>query len=155
MSSTGSESDLFWRYIASALDRLIALLDGLGEGELNWQPPAAGANSLLALATHTLANAEENLLGTLGGQPVGRDHAAEFAARASSPAAIAARWRELRPRLAELLAHLPDAALTAPVQHPRRGVVTGRDILIVVARHAAEHLGQAELTRDLLRAASG
>jgi hypothetical protein len=33
--------------------------------------------------------------------------------------------------------------------------VTGRAILIVVARHAAEHLGQAELTRDLLRAGRG
>jgi hypothetical protein len=40
-------------------------------------------------------------------------------------------------------------------QHPRRGPLSGREILIVVARHAAEHLGQAELTRDLMKAATG
>jgi hypothetical protein len=59
----------------------------------------------------------------------------------------------LRPRLAEALANLPPGALDASYSHPRRGTVTGRDILIIVARHSAEHLGQAELTRDLLRAA--
>ncbi len=42
--------------------------------------------------------------------------------------------------------------LEREVTHPRRGALTGRDVLIVVARHAVEHLGQAELTRDLARA---
>jgi hypothetical protein len=31
--------------------------------------------------------------------------------------------------------------------HPRRGSITGLDILIVVARHAAEHLGQPESSK--------
>jgi hypothetical protein len=31
-------------------------------------------------------------------------------------------------------------------------MLTGREILLVVARHAAEHLGQADLTRDLATA---
>jgi hypothetical protein len=34
------------------------------------------------------------------------------------------------------------------------GVLTGREVLLVVARHAAEHLGQVELTRDLTKEAS-
>jgi hypothetical protein len=42
--------------------------------------------------------------------------------------------------------------LGATYRHPRRGAISGREILIVVARHAAEHLGQAELTRDLWKA---
>lgn len=142
----------FWRYIAGSLDRLVALLDGLSADELDWRPPAPEANSLYTLAIHTLGNAEENLLETLGGQPIGRDRAREFAARGDS-ATVAARWAALRPRLAEMLATLPVGALDATHRHPRRGVLIGRDILIVVARHAAEHLGQAELTRDLLRAA--
>ena len=37
-------------------------------------------------------------------------------------------------------------------QHPRRGIITGRDVLIVVARHAAEHWGEAQLTRSLMNA---
>ena len=36
--------------------------------------------------------------------------------------------------------------------HPRRGVLTGREVLLIVARHATEHLGRAELTRDLAKA---
>lgn len=36
--------------------------------------------------------------------------------------------------------------------HPRRGIITGRDVLIVVACHAAEHWGEAQLTRSLMNA---
>jgi hypothetical protein len=148
----GSEALLFWRYIASSLDRLVACLDGLDADALNWSPPAPGANSLWVLATHTLGNAEENILETLCGERIARDRAGEFAARCVDPQAVAARWQILRPRLATPLAVLPDGALDAPRPHPRRGTIAGREIMIVVARHAAEHLGQAELTRDLLRA---
>jgi hypothetical protein len=147
-----TEPLVFWRLISSSLDRLVACLDGLGADELNWRPSAPAANSLYALAIHTLGNAEENILETLGGQAVGRDRETEFAASGDSFAGVAARWRELRERLAQTPTDLPSGALEAEYPHPRRGTVTGRAILIVVARHAAEHLGQAELTRDLLRA---
>lgn len=149
---SSSEALLFWRYIASSLDRLVALLGELSADDLDWLPPAPEANSLYALATHTLGNAEENLLETLGGQPIGRDREAEFLVEGGSAEAITVRWRLLRSRLAECLADLPAGTLDASRLHPRRGTITGRDILIVVARHSAEHLGQAELTRDLLLA---
>src|SRR5690349_13403642 len=101
MSATRSaEGLLFWRYIASSLDRLVAIVDGMSAEELDWRPLASGANSLYALAMHTLGNAEENLLETLGGQPVGRDRGAEFAAQGGSAATVVARWQALRPRLA-------------------------------------------------------
>ncbi|MFN8517177.1 MAG: DinB family protein [Chloroflexia bacterium] len=147
-----SEALLFWRYIASSLDRLVALLDGLSPADLDWRPPAPGANSLRALATHTLGNAEENLLETLGGQVIG-DREAESAVQDGSAGGDCSRWRVLRSRLAEYLADLSAETLNLSRLHPRRGTITGRDILIVVARHSAEHLGQAELTRDLLLAA--
>jgi hypothetical protein len=44
------------------------------------------------------------------------------------------------------------AELAAMRTHPRRGPMSANEILLVVARHAAEHLAQAELTRDLLQA---
>ena len=47
---------------------------------------------------------------------------------------------------------LDDAILDQPFTHPRRGQMSGRAILMVVIRHAAEHMGHAELTRDLIRA---
>jgi len=147
------EALIFWRYIASSLDRLVGCLADRSETQLNWRPAAPDTNSLYALAMHTLGNVGENLLQTLLGQPVGRDRDGEFAVRGDSAQAIAARWSAARAEIGSRLANLPAGALDAPYDHPRRGSLTGREILIVVARHSAEHLGQAELTRDLLRAA--
>lgn len=149
-----AESALFWGYISRSLDRLVACLDGLDVDGLNWRPAAPEANSLYVLATHTLGNAAENLLEMLGNQPVGRDREAEFGVVAGADAAamIAERWQSLRARIEAVLEGLPPDALDREYTHPRRGTITGREVLLIVARHAAEHLGQAELTRDLLRA---
>jgi uncharacterized damage-inducible protein DinB len=145
------ELESYWRFISSSLDRLIACLEGLAEAELNWRP-LSNANSLYALAVHTMANAEENILATLCGQSVHRQRESEFSARGSSSEPVRAQWMALRERLAESLASLPSDELDREREHPRRGPLTGREVLLVVARHAAEHLGQAELTRDWLRA---
>jgi hypothetical protein len=90
------EIALFWHAISRTLDRIIACLDGLDEEGLNWRPPAEGANSLYALATHMLANAEENLLGVLCDQPVARDREAEFVARDAAAEPLRAHWRDLQ-----------------------------------------------------------
>lgn len=143
----------FTGFICRSIDRLVDCLDGLDEEGLNWRPPADGANSLMVLATHTLANAEENILGTLCGRSIPRSHAAEFAARAESAPDVRGHWLHLREQIVSVLAAMGAEDLERERAHPRRGNLTGREILIIVARHAAEHLGQAELTRDLLRAA--
>ena len=49
-------------------------------------------------------------------------------------------------------ATLPAADLDRERKHPRRDVLTGREVLIVVARHTAEHWGEAQLTKSLLLA---
>src|SRR3954454_10337579 len=103
MVSSLREPLLLWRFISSSLDRLVACLDGLSADDLNWRPPAPEANSLYALAVHTLGNAEENILETLAGQVVGRDREAEFTAQGASSEVVAARWRALRERLARAL----------------------------------------------------
>ena len=63
------------------------------------------------------------------------------------------RWEALNTQFESALAALPPGALDKSVQHDRRGEIAAREVLIIVARHAAEHLGQAELTRDLAREA--
>ena len=146
---TSQEAATFWRYISSSLDRLVSLALEIDDEGLHWNPPAPNTNSIAALAFHTLGNAEENILGTLCGKPVTRDRAGEFAADERDRAELRERWETLRPRLRGALSALPDERLGETCNHPRRGTITGRDVLIVVARHAAEHLGQAEPTRDL------
>ncbi len=147
------EGAVYARYILSSLDRLMECIEGMEAAQWNWRPPAPETNSVYVLAVHTLGNAEENILGTVCGQPVMRDHAREFAARAESLDALRRHWDELRGRLEAAMCGLSADALGRAVRHPRRGTLTGREVLIVVARHAAEHLGQAALTRDLAHAA--
>lgn len=142
----------FWRFIVSSLDRLLAVAQSLDGDGVHWRPPAPGSNSVAVLVRHTLGNTEENLLMVLCGQPFARQRDDEFVDRSVSAADLDASWHELRPRIETALANVEAEEMTRMHPHPRRGSVSGRDVLIVVARHAAEHLGQVELTRDLWHA---
>ena len=141
------EAAQFWRYIAGSLDRLMALIAEQPASVLQFRPPAAQANSILGLARHTLANARDNLLGVMQGEPGGRDRQSEF--EDLVPAELLELWGGLRAEMEEALMALSADVLAERVEHGRRGPIARREVLIVVARHAAEHLGQAELTRDL------
>jgi hypothetical protein len=130
----------------------VAALDGLSEDDLSWRPDAPDTNSLYGIAMHVLANAEENVLGTVCGLAVTRDRAEEFGATGASAAAVHQRWQGLRQRIHEALAGLAASALADTRRHPRRGTLAAREVLLIAARHAAEHWGEAQLTRSLLRA---
>ena len=106
--------------------------------------------SLEGLTGHVLGNAEENVLQTVCGVPVTRSRAAELAAGGDTWEPLRDRWRGLRARIEDALATLPEGELDRERPHPRRGLLTGREVLLVVARHAAEHWGEAQLTRSLM-----
>jgi hypothetical protein len=152
---SSSEVATFWRYLESSLDHLIDLAVSLDSEAIQWKPPAPEANSIAVMATHTLGNVRENILEILCGEAVRRDREAEFVDRAMTGETLAAQWADLRERLLEALAAVSDAELDRRRTHLRRGELDGREVLIVATRHAAEHLGQAELTRDLWIASRG
>lgn len=139
---------IYWRYIDSSIGRLVQVAQTVDAVGLIWQPPAPETNSIYALAMHTLGNAEENILETLCGRSVQRQRDQEFAPTGTA-ANVQERWDTLRVLLIAALAGLQPGELERSRHHPRRGTITGLEVLLVVARHAAEHLGQAELTRDL------
>ncbi len=145
------EIDIIWHLISDTVDDIVGCLEGHGESDLNWSP-LGDANSLYVLATHTMGNIRFNVLGGICDVPVQRDRDAEFVAKGSSADEIKERWNELRDQISERVKALPEDRLDREKEHPGRGIVTGRESLIVVARHAAEHYGQAQLTRDLLKA---
>lgn len=145
---------IFWRYMTSSIDQLLNLMDGLSAEEIN-ESPLPNANSLYALGTHTMGTTAENLLEVLCGQPVHRQREAEFNAQGASVTLLRTEWQKLRQQIQAHLEAVDDAALGTPRTHPRRGEITGREVLIVVARHCAEHRGQAMLTRDLILARRG
>lgn len=150
------EIETFWTFISRSVGSIVSCLDGLGEEDLNWRPPTENANSLYVLPTHIMGNMEEVILGVLCGRSIGdRQRESEFRIAGNSSEPVKQRWKELRDKIASNLAQLPPDALDREYIHPRRGKITGRGLLILVARHAAEHNGQAKLTRDLLFTARG
>lgn len=148
------EVEEFWGFISGSLDRLMELVRDSTEAELHWKPPAREANTIFVLAQHTIGNAADNILATLGGQALERNREAEFET-AAGRGDLLARWQTLRPQLEAQMQRLTSNQVLAQLEHPRRGAISGLGILIVVARHAAEHLGQAELTRDMAGEALG
>jgi hypothetical protein len=148
------EIESLWGYIRRSVDRILLCLDGLDEPDMNWRP-LDNANSLYVLAAHVIGNVEANILGVLCGQKIDRRREKEFQAQGSSIEPVRQRWGEVQERIAARLEKLSPGDLDKEYEHPRRGKISGRDLLIVVARHAAEHVGHAELTRDLLFTARG
>jgi hypothetical protein len=146
------EVDSFRQFIFGTIDDLVQSLEGLTADQLNWRPAAPDTNTLYAIAAHVLGNAEENVLRTVCGLPVSRSRAAELTARGDTWEPLRDHWRDLRAHIATALAAPPDGDLARERPHPRRGMLTGREVLLVVARHAAEHWGEAQLTHSLLRA---
>jgi hypothetical protein len=146
------ETASFLRAISGSLDRIVACLDGLDAATLNRRLPIEGANSLYAIATHALANAERNVLGTYCGEPYDWQREAEFAASGDSAEPLRHYWRKLEVRMREGLAAAGPAALARECDHPRLGRIHGREVLLQAARHAAEHVGEAELTRRAISA---
>ena len=145
------EKDLFWGKIRNSVDGLVGCLERLDGDSLNWRP-LDDANSLYVLATHTMGNLRRNLLNVLCGLPVTRERDAEFMVSGGSEAEIDARWNELTVQISDAIEELPATELDREWEHPGRGSINGRELLSVVARHAAEHYGQAQLTRDLVKA---
>jgi hypothetical protein len=146
-----AEIELIGRKILEHVDRIIACTEGMDADGLNWKP-APETNSLWVLGTHMMGNVSQNILVILGGAPDTRDRDAEFAASGSSGDELRGRWAELRPQLERRLTELPAEVLEREYAHPRRGRMSGRELLINAATHAGEHVGHAELTRDLYRA---
>lgn len=149
--AAGRELATFRHQIPALIERIVACSDGLDADALNWRPPAGDANSLHVLAVHTMANAEENVCHAICGDEMARNRDEEFMAAGAAAADVRARWDALRGRIERCLDGLAPDALAEERRHQRRGMMPARELLLITVRHASEHAGQAELTRDLLR----
>ena len=151
MAFASAEIEMVWPYIRRSVELTIRCASAVPAAYVNWQPPAEHANSLYVLASHSMHNIEHRLLGVLLDTIPDRDRDAEF----TTPGAaddLVARWATLSVEVTSALSGLDASVLDALHSHPERGMISGREMLLVAARHMAEHAGQAELTRDLLLA---
>lgn len=145
---TTDESTMFADSIVDKLERIVSCVDGKSTDEINMRPPIPEANSLLVLAVHTMANVEEATFHALLGQDVNRDRDAEFAATGNSAEQVRKQWDALKARVHPAIAGLSSDQLSQTYEHPRRGPMSGRELLLFTATHASEHVGHAEMTRD-------
>lgn len=145
-----SEIESFQRRLFDELDRVVKTLDGLDERAVNWNPEATGANTLLVLVTHTLGAAEEHIIHQLCGEAIVRSRPAEFAARGSA-GHIPEHADDVKRRIIAALGRFDPLRLDE-VRDTPVGKRPMRAWLFHAVAHAAEHAGQAELTRDLWRA---
>ena len=151
-----AEIESLSRQIRSILERVCACLDGLSEAQLNWRPPIDGANSVYVVATHTLGNARAFVLGIACGRPLERDRPAEFRASGRDASGLTAQARRLADDIEAALAGLSasdlDRRLLPPPSLWGEGEpweISVREALLYVVEHAALHLGQLQITRDL------
>jgi hypothetical protein len=130
------------------VDRVIGATDGLSAAQLAWAPAAKEANSLLVLAAHTVGAAERHVLVNIAGRKAGGTRDEEFAAKADI-AGIRTRWDSVRRGIVDVLDNLPPGRLDDDLPGPV-SVRSVQAMIVHAIAHAAEHAGQAELTRDLV-----
>jgi len=144
-------AEVFLERIAASIDRILATMDGLTQDDINWRPPAEKTNSLYVLGVHTIAYTAFVISTKLCGKSGTRDAEAEFSAVGESVGPLRMSWQLQRKQLSEEMAKLPPGALDKKYDYTNRNV-SGIEVLLILARHAHEHVGHAELTRDLLKA---
>ena len=156
-----AEIETYSKYIRRQIAEVHAALKGLSDEQLTARPDVPGANSGFVIATHVLGNARAWILGIACGQPLGRDRPAEFASRGTYEElrkAAAALSGEIDAALAELDPTTLGDRLSPSEELWGEGEaheITRREALAHVLEHASMHLGQIQLTRDLVVANTG
>ena len=141
-------------YVDTALDGMVQIVTELGDDLANRRPDLPGANSPYAILTHCLGVMEYWGGHVVSGRPTERDRDAEF--RATGPVSdLQERVRRGRDQLA---ADAAGADMSAPPTNPpdERDVTTATQgaVLLHIYEELAQHHGQLEMTRDVLRAQS-
>ena len=145
-------------FVDDCLTAMTEIVEELGDDLANRQPPLPGANSPYQILTHCLGVLEFWGGAMVAGRSIERDRDAEFVASgpvadlreavAHSRSRFVGDLDRLASRDAPASA-LPDEDAGLPFATSQAGV------LVHVFHELAQHLGQVELTRDILRAGVG
>jgi len=153
-----STDDYLW-FVDQALDEMVRIVRELGDEVASTRPDLPGANSPYAILTHCLGVMEFWGGYMVADRPIERDRDAEFRA-AGRVDDLVERAAAARRRLAA------DVAAGDPSAPPRHDPVFDADVgtpigtsqagvLLHVLRELTQHLGQMEVSRDVLLAAHG
>jgi len=138
-----------------SLDELRSTIDGCAAEELNRRPVEDDTNPLAVLVTHALASTRSWLSLATGAPPPERDRPAEFLVVVGDADAFMDRFDaiagECRALLEGDVVFEPGATGTASWNADGAGEpVTSAWALLHALEHLREHVGHAQLTRQLL-----
>lgn len=126
-----------------------AVLDGLPQAALDWSP-GPELNSLTVLATHAVGSTRYWVGDVVAGDPSGRVREREFQTTGGDAAQLRQRLASLQEYVRGVLSELTLADLEQ--EHfaaSRNGNVTAAFSLLHALAHLAEHVGHAQVTRQL------
>jgi uncharacterized damage-inducible protein DinB len=147
------DKDTYLRFADEALVAMRDIVVELGDDLANRRPDLPGANSPFAILTHCLGVCAAWASTTNLGEVVPRDRPGEFTAT-GAVTDLAAATDDVRASLREWVARTDPAAPPANPD-PRDGYATQGEVLLHVYEELAQHRGQLELTRDVLRHSIG
>lgn len=131
-------------------DQLKPIVRGLQQAQLDWKPDPA-ANSIAQLVVH-IAYSQRHWVGeVVGGEPVGEEREAAFAASGLDAEALCALLDETLARSERALERVLPADLERDFADGPGGPVTVMGPLAHALEHTALHTGHIELMRHLLR----
>jgi hypothetical protein len=145
-------------YVDRAVDQMAAIVTELGDDLANRKPELAGSNSPYAILRHCLGVMEFWGGQVVAGREITRDRDAEFRAHgpgAGLTAATADAKRQFRADAATAEFAAPPRSGTHHSKGPDELEFTSQGhALLHVLEEVTQHLGQMELTRDVLRTAA-
>jgi hypothetical protein len=146
--------DEYRYFLDRALDGMLGAISDLGDDLANEVPPLDGANSPWAITYHCTRVADYWIGHLIAGRPTNRDWASEFTSR-GTVGELVDRIETLRQHLkVDLETFDPGTPLTdtprSEYQGPSR-TLTPTGVLLHVLEELAQHHGQVELSRDILR----
>lgn len=137
-------------FVDNALDQMAGILRELGDDLVNERPDLEGANSPYVICFHCLGVMEFWGGATVAERPVSRDRAAEFVAT-GTVAELLALASAARGRLEEDLVDLRSMAAPQSVGEDAEPYNLAKgSVLLHIVEELYQHLGQMELTRDVL-----
>jgi len=144
------------RWLLEQFDRMLGELSI--ETLLAVPPAALEGNCLLAVAKHAAAVTEVYAFGFGAGMPGERDRSTEFTASASELPTIRTRIQHLLASMDMAFGQAAASRLDAPFVPPQHLYGTGepremtpREAIVENIRHLGIHLGEARLTRSMLK----
>ncbi|HEY9311809.1 DinB family protein [Williamsia sp.] len=158
MNTTGTDplGEAMLSVCGETMDAMVSILESLGDVRANTRPPVAGANSPYAIVFHCVGVIEYWAGSVIAGLRIPRDRDAEFTAT-GSVAVLVDRMTAVRGRLPGWVdiavgEGLRDRAATGSTR-AEAATASPEWVLMHIQRELAQHLGQLELTRDVLNQA--